>query len=796
MRLSTALAMATTLGTFSSSAAFVFQPKLQSHTRKLSFLNVGSIHGSDWDNDNFLESLGGEDNSSSKKDGSDDIDIIGAKLSGEKESSDGRSAGSGSERFARMMEKSNEQNKQAPVDPPDDPDEPVKAAPSPYSFEDISKSLLEEPVAAPPPPQAQQPPAYPYAYPPPDPNDPNAPITALSYPYPYPPPAPDPNNPNAQQAPPPYPPYPYPYPPPAPDPNNPNAQLPPPPPPPPPGYMDPYAQYPQPPPVTTPQQPQPDGKRVGRNRDADTIANTADLYFAQLKLDSKIRKQALMRGDTENFNKAFEDDRVNQLKESLQDNPHILAERRKAEKEEQILMEAAEKHVDVMNERTQDFKRVVEDVKFTGQNYKQKLMERKNRKKGIKTPPASPEPPVAAAVEAPVEKPPVPPPAPEPVKPPPAPIQPPPVAQVTTPPPPKPEPVKPPPAPIKPPPVSQVSTAPPPPPPAQSILSQARAMPQKSPPVPPPPPAQAQVQVPPQAPPQPPLQPTPTIAETSPNAPVAPSMSKEGEYAEKSRHQIRTLMGLLIKHRGGPGFGAGRLKPVEGNRLEEVLNDVTSMLKEESGFIIEDAIVETPPPPTPEAAPEPVIAEKVINIDAALSGSIQCIEGALGMYKSADTKAKSDLLSPLRAALLSAVDKLDEVIAEQEVLPPIAVSAPPAQPAAPSITSNPSSEGTLKKAYDALSSAVGDGKFGLKNMSSQEAESLVDTLSEMKGILLQELDLGTPQTPKPVSPPTPPADDPPLTNTSAEKKEAGSKFQQMLAKAKAEEAAGERSGLE
>lgn len=67
----------------------------------------------------------------------------------------------------------------------------------------------------------------------------------------------------------------------------------------------------------------------------------------------------------------------------------------------------------------------------------------------------------------------------------------------------------------------------------------------------------------------------------------------------------------------------------------------------------------------------------------------------------------------------------------------------------------------------------------------------------MKGVLLDELDLGIPQATNTVPPPPPgTSSTPPLTNTSYEKKEAASKFQIMQAKVKAEEAKGGRLGLD
>ena len=61
---------------------------------------------------------------------------------------------------------------------------------------------------------------------------------------------------------------------------------------------------------------------VGHNPDAYTMANTADVYFAQLKQDSKVRKKAWLSGDTETANKVFSDDSVHKIKENWRDNPY------------------------------------------------------------------------------------------------------------------------------------------------------------------------------------------------------------------------------------------------------------------------------------------------------------------------------------------------------------------------------------------------------------------------------------------------------------------------------------------
>lgn len=61
---------------------------------------------------------------------------------------------------------------------------------------------------------------------------------------------------------------------------------------------------------------------AGYNPDAFTMSNTADVYFAQLKQDSKVRKLARMSGDVETANKVFADESVKQIGESWNGNPY------------------------------------------------------------------------------------------------------------------------------------------------------------------------------------------------------------------------------------------------------------------------------------------------------------------------------------------------------------------------------------------------------------------------------------------------------------------------------------------
>lgn len=65
------------------------------------------------------------------------------------------------------------------------------------------------------------------------------------------------------------------------------------------------------------------GRPEGRNRDADTISNSADLYFAQLKRDSTVRGVARLQGDDETADRVFEDEGIKELDSLLVENPYL-----------------------------------------------------------------------------------------------------------------------------------------------------------------------------------------------------------------------------------------------------------------------------------------------------------------------------------------------------------------------------------------------------------------------------------------------------------------------------------------
>ena len=68
---------------------------------------------------------------------------------------------------------------------------------------------------------------------------------------------------------------------------------------------------------------------------------------------------------------------------------------------------------------------------------------------------------------------------------------------------------------------------------------------------------------------------------------VATEEASPGAMSEDEKHrELRTLQGLLLKQRGGPGFGAGRLREPEAQRLESSLEKVMGILRSEDGDFI------------------------------------------------------------------------------------------------------------------------------------------------------------------------------------------------------------------
>jgi hypothetical protein len=471
----------------------------------------------------------------------------------------------------------------------------------------------------------------------------------------------------------------------------------------------------------------------GYNADAYAVSNTADVYFAQLKQDSRVRKRAWLAGDKETANQVFTDPTVKAIKDQWVDNPYT--------KEKNIQEARAEIEGTVRMQLGGDDN---EGTKFSsGVSYKQKLEQMKAKRGGG-----------GGGGNAVQQQPP----------------------QVSKPPPP-------------------VQVAPPAPkmqqPPVASVVQKPLA-PKQQPPAPP-------------APVQPKAATPPAMAiPTRPE--VATEEASPGAMSEDEKHrELRTLQGLLLKQRGGPGFGAGRLREPEAQRLESSLEKVMGILRSEDGdFIagtpaaaslpvaqapkpvqpaqpvkpaqpmqppapvqpvqpIQSAPVQPPAPVQPvqpiQSAPAPVQSQ----FDP-MTGSIACVEAALKMYQDASPAERQVMMIPLREALMAAASGANKAIAEAELSAYKAAmeagpskAAPSMQQAAPMMgfpttyavtkAEAPAAAAPveadnvtkLNNAYNALTNAQGSGKLGLKNLSGNEAGTLAKEVESMRGVLLDEL---------------------------------------------------------
>ena len=264
----------------------------------------------------------------------------------------------------------------------------------------------------------------------------------------------------------------------------------------------------------------------------------------------------------------------------------------------------------------------------------------------------------------------------------------------------------------------------------------------------------------------------PVIDESEMEEIPAPSM----EDSEETRKDIRSLMGLLLKHRGGPGFGHGRLKDDEAKKLEEQAIEIVSLLKEESGM--ESTTTSLGMAATSSYAPTPAASTSTsVKLDPSspLYGAVSCVDAAVNLYKNSDSTGKGELMIPLRDALMSAVETINKQIEEgttknsdvtaateavtaaAEILNPSSSSSStttgPSSPVyattmefpetyqvsekekeeveeiADAIAGNGlSSENTarLQKTYDSLKAIAGNKKFGLRDVSEDEVSLNVD----------------------------------------------------------------------
>jgi hypothetical protein len=393
---------------------------------------------------------------------------------------------------------------------------------------------------------------------------------------------------------------------------------------------------------------------VGYNPDAFSISNTADLYFAQLKQDSKVRKLARMRGDVDTANRIFEDETVRRIGDSWRPNPYTqeqnMAEAR-AEIEGAVRMQSDTGGY-YANGSSGDMSSGGGAVRYRdklaqkmkggrGGGGRERTIERQSNNgvdvtSSVVTAPTLPTPPSPAFVA---------------------------------------------------PPVSfgggermierqsnngvdmtrsgtMASTAPPP-----SINNSAsqRFGGEK----------------------------TVQIGQTAPS-PLAAATLIDNE--DDARRKLRTLQGLLLKHRGGPGFGAGRLKEMEARKLVETLGEVTDMLRREweenqpttgNGRSEGGSRLSTPPTPAMTTIPPPLAPpaqatvlpsipppfvppaqtmlsspQPITTMNDPLAGALACVEAVIKLYKeAASDPVKHDAMVPiLKNALQSASETIEAVV--------------------------------------------------------------------------------------------------------------------------------------
>lgn len=367
-------------------------------------------------------------------------------------------------------------------------------------------------------------------------------------------------------------------------------------------------------PVTAARQPfgnavAPDGKRIGRNRDADAIVNSADVYFAQLKQDSNVRNSARVKGDESTANAVFEDPSLQEIE--LHVNPYL----EEARKKEAAMIEtsADEMFLPSMFKEDKDDK----PKDYAGVSFKERLKAKRAGKSGEPDKPAAQAPPESSP-QASQQAPPV------------------------------------------------------------------AVPPSSSPEVPPSPPVDPT--------PMSVVQPTSPVQETSP----VPSQLQDTQDAarpeagsDEMRADVRTMMGLLMKHKGGPGFGVGRIVGRERELFESLARSVTATLRDEAMLYPDDLVgegidlqVEASPSSNMQLPPTPAVPTSHENGSTSsqsstgnVDGMVACIEGAVLMYRNSPPNLQESVVMTLRAALLSAVNTCNQIVGDDA--PSAQVPTPP-----------------------------------------------------------------------------------------------------------------------
>ena len=227
---------------------------------------------------------------------------------------------------------------------------------------------------------------------------------------------------------------------------------------------------------------------------------------------------------------------------------------------------------------------------------------------------------------------------------------------------------------------------------------------------------------------------------------------------ETARRTFRTLMGLILKHKGGPGFGSGYLKGPESKRFENTLAEVTDMLRGEIDTSITSVVEESLSiEPEQSSMRDIPITSAAKGLAFPLDGSLECVDAIVTMYRESSPEKQANLLLPLRDALASAItrcnllidaDDANDQVKKQEntseveslgdITSRMDFSAVDAKTT--KVDNNPSSA-LFQKSRDALLAMRGDGEYGMKDTcTEEEANDLVELLRELRFALVEELE--------------------------------------------------------
>jgi len=234
-----------------------------------------------------------------------------------------------------------------------------------------------------------------------------------------------------------------------------------------------------------------------------------------------------------------------------------------------------------------------------------------------------------------------------------------------------------------------------------------------------------------------------------------PTPAPSSGLTDFQRDHIRTTQGLLLKHRGGRGFGTGRLKGAEGDKLVQNLLATKEMLagfgqpEQEQEREVAVAVVPPPttlPPPSP-SPPIPTSSSSISNSNPLLSTSLKCASAAIEAFQNNEAPIES-----LKHALLFAASCCETSPSP----PPLSTSTtttttlpePIFREAASLFDVNldddqgsrgSSSAALFESALRGIDDLSGDGKFGLRPLTPED-DTFLKTLKGVKDQILSEAD--------------------------------------------------------